>query len=138
MSRVLLIVVILIVFNFRFGISQVKRDTIYYLADTTGVSPSNQLLVINDEVPNTYIFLCKCIPPNNAFLAFIYNKEPTPLQFLPKHKYLAWWELQEIAFNSREKFNDKYVFYIVEKLNKGYQIVLVEQKIFKLRSFPTD
>jgi hypothetical protein len=46
--------------------------------------------------------------------------------------------LQEIAFTSGGKFNEKYVFYIIEKLKSGYQVVPVEQRIFELRSSPPD
>lgn len=118
--------------NYSSGFSQTKKETIYYLADTAGVRPGNQILVIGQELKNIYSFACKCIPTINAYLNFTYGDKPKFLPSLPNHRYLAWNELQNIAYESGTKFNEKYIFYIVEKLPNGYQEALVEFKVFRL------
>jgi len=128
----LIILMSCVFINYNSGYSQTKKETIYYLADTTGVRPGNRILVIGQELKNSYGFYCKCIPSINTYLVFTFKDKPEFLSDLPKHKYLEWNELQSIAYESGIKFNEKYIFYIVEKLPKGYQLVLVEHKIFKL------
>jgi len=130
--KFLVITLLLIVIGHRSGFSQTKRETIYYLADTAGVRPGNRILVIGEELKNSYSFFCKCIPPFNAYLNFLYRDKPKFLSSLPNHRYLSWIELQDVAYNSGTKFNENYIFYIIEKLPKGYQEALVEFRMFKL------
>ncbi|MFP5081569.1 hypothetical protein [Pedobacter sp. JCM 36344] len=132
LSKLLVSLILFVGCNISISHSQIKKDTVYYLADTAGVSSSNQILKIGQELKNSYGFYCKCIPPYDAYLIYIYRDKPKPLAFLPKFRYLAWYELQDIAYESGAKFNDRYVFYIIEKLPKGYQIAQVEQRIIKL------
>ena len=128
----LILLMFCVFINHSSGFSQTKKETIYYLADTSGVRPGNRILVIGEELKNTYAFYCKCIPSINTYLVFTFKEKPKFLYDLPKHKYLEWNELQSIAYDSGTKFNEQYIFYIVEKLPKGYQEALVEHKIFKL------
>ncbi|TDQ06203.1 hypothetical protein [Pedobacter metabolipauper] len=104
--------------------SQVK-ETIYYLADTTNVGKQNQILEIGKEGLTYYAFYCKCIPPYDSYLTFVVsdrNYFEQVFKDVPTKKMLSWRELEALASKYWANFNNKYDFYIIEKLPKGYKM----------------
>ncbi|WP_143007835.1 hypothetical protein [Pedobacter antarcticus] len=103
---------------------QTKKD-VYYVVDTLSTAPNNKIAELGTEGNLKYIsFYCKCVPPYNRNLTFVYDPGKQNVQILREinHPTLSWKDLQELIVKAGAEFKHQYNLTILEVLpDKTYR-----------------
>lgn len=113
--------------------AQTKKD-IYYIVDTISISPDHRISELGTEGNLKYIsFYCKCLPPYNRNLTFVYDPGKQNVQIIREinHPTLSWKDLQELVVKAGSEFKYQYNLTILEVLpDKTYRSANVRLVIY--------
>ncbi|WP_219222741.1 hypothetical protein [Pedobacter antarcticus] len=112
---------------------QTKKN-IYYVVDTISTTVNNRISELGTEGSLKYIsFYCKCLPPYNRNLTFVYDPGKQNVQIIKEISYLtlSWKELQELVVKAGAEFKYQYNLTILEVLpDKTYRSANVRLVIY--------
>jgi len=122
--KIVAVTILVCVWGATYAQTKHKKDTVYYLFDTTRVAPNDRMITVEQDGEHaSYVINCPCLPGYNM-IAFSYNNdkaEPLNTSEFRKIKFTHVSHLIDMAVrNNNDDFNRKFVVYFVEVIPKGY------------------